>query len=261
MKNVKTYLITFVALVALLLGFTGCSKNEEPKLKLSFDKPVYEMELGSTLEITPNLENGSVDELILAWTSYDENIVKCEDGKLVSVNPGETTVKVEVIGLPHIVAVTKVKVLYENEMPTVTFDEVKKEMLLEETQQLNYTVSTTDVTLEAEYKSLNESVATVSNTGLITAVEEGSTVIVVKLVDSENPERYSMHQFLITVTELVYEVKYEVYGGENSEANPEEYTDRNCPITLEEPTRVGYTVNDKGVKVRITKKSSTILDK
>ena len=27
------------------------------------------------------------------------------------------------------------------------------------------------------------------------------------------------------------------------------------------PTRVGYTVNDKGVKVRITKKSSTILDK
>ena len=241
MKNVKTYFITFVALVALLLGFTGCSKSEEPKLKLSFDKPVYEMELGSTLEITPNLENGSVDELILAWTSYDENIVKCEDGKLVSVNPGETTVKVEVIGLPHIVAVTKVKVLYENEMPTVTFDEVKKEMLLEETQQLNYTVSTTDVTLEAEYKSLNESVATVSNTGLITAVEEGSTVIVVKLVDSENPERYSMHQFLITVTELVYEVKYEVYGGENSEANPEEYTDRNCPITLEEPTRVGYT--------------------
>ena len=48
MKNVKTYLITFVALVALLLGFTGCSKSEEPKLKLSFDKPVYEMELGST---------------------------------------------------------------------------------------------------------------------------------------------------------------------------------------------------------------------
>ena len=27
------------------------------------------------------------------------------------------------------------------------------------------------------------------------------------------------------------------------------------------PTRVGYTVNDKGVKVRITKKSNTILDK
>ena len=27
------------------------------------------------------------------------------------------------------------------------------------------------------------------------------------------------------------------------------------------PTRIGYTVNEKGVKVRVTKKSGTILDK
>lgn len=126
-------------------------------------------------------------------------------------------------------------------MPIVTFDNVKQGMLLEETQQLNYTLNTSDVTIVAEYKSLNESVATVSDTGLITAVEKGSTVIVVKLIDAENPERYSMQQFLITVTELVYNINYVLYGGDNNEANPEDYTDRNCPITLEEPTRYGYT--------------------
>ena len=240
MKKVKTYVVSFLALVALALSFTGCAKSE-PRLKISFPKAVYEMQLGSTLEILPNVENGTIEELEFNWFSYDENIVKYDNGQLVAVNPGKTTVKVEVVGLPHVVAITTVKVLYDNEMPSVSFDVVKQDMLLGDTQQINYSVTSTNVTLEAEYKSLNESVAKVSDTGLITAVEEGSTVVVVKLVDADYPERYSLHQFLITVTELVYDIKYEVYGGENSKLNPTEYTDRNCPITLEAPTKRGYT--------------------
>ena len=68
MKNVKNYTITFLALVALLLGFTGCNKSE-PRLKLSFPKPVYEIEVGSTLTILPNVENGTIDELELNYVS------------------------------------------------------------------------------------------------------------------------------------------------------------------------------------------------
>ena len=113
MKNMKNYAITFVALVALLFGFTSCSKSSEPRLKLSFDKPVYEMELGSTLEIIPNVENGKLEELELEWFSYNENIVKCENGELIAINPGETTIRVEVSDKPYALAVATIKVLYE----------------------------------------------------------------------------------------------------------------------------------------------------
>ena len=44
-------------------------------------------------------------------------------------------------------------------------------------------------------------------------------------------------------TPTVYEIKYNLNGGENNESNPKDYTVESDTITLANPTRVGYTFN------------------
>ena len=130
-------------------------------------------------------------------------------------------------GIPYNVLLTDITYLFYGDNKKCYLSTIKD---AETNKILAYYISesmTLDISLETVKKLhrkknivLNENVIMVSDTGLITAIEEGSAVVIVKFIDTENPERYLTKQFLITVTEMVYHINYVIYDGENNNANP-----------------------------------------
>ncbi len=65
----------------------------------------------------------------------------------------------------------------------VSFDEASKDLVIGETYQINATVNNDATNKTLTYTSSQPNVATVSNTGLVTAKAEGSTTITISTVD------------------------------------------------------------------------------
>lgn len=147
---------------------------DKDSIKLSSD--LYTANVGDTDEkIIVDYNHDTSDKINLSFTSNDEKVVKVkDDGTLIPVGKGKTTVKVVAFGkeLTANVEITNNATgitLDKNDITIKKGDENKK--------QLTATVTPTGADGTVEWKSKNDKIARVDENGYVTGVAGGDTVI------------------------------------------------------------------------------------
>lgn len=116
-------------------------------------------------------------------------------------------------------------------------DPAKTTLKVGETAQLSYTV-TSESTVTAAYESSDSSVASVSNTGLVTAAKAGSATIKITVTDSEGAKKDKSYTF--TVEANTYTVTLELDGGTVEGGKTSITGTEGAEITLPVATKEGY---------------------
>ena len=116
-------------------------------------------------------------------------------------------------------------------------DPAKTTLKIGETAQLSYTV-TSESTVTAEYESSDSSIASVSNTGLVTAAKAGSATIKITITDSEGAKKEKSYTF--TVEAKTFTVTLELDGGTVDGGKTSITGNEGTEVTLPTPKKNGY---------------------
>lgn len=176
----KSFLIPITAFAVLLsMGVVACNNQPEQgdstpqasesgkqeKITISAAENKTKLILGETVQLTASVEG-------VTWSSSDESIATVSPSGLVtSVAVGKVSIKANKEGYKE----GSISISIDLEKITVSAAENKTSLLKGETVQL--TASATGVSWESD----NPEIATVSNSGLVTAVKVGDAVIRAKL--------------------------------------------------------------------------------
>ncbi len=242
MLNIRKRFFILLTIVGLLFGLAACTKSAD-FLKLSFDNDTYEILVGQTINLEPMVSKGSsVGDVQIEYTSYDDSIATYSDGLLTGVEVGETTIKVVCPDKPVAYDTATVKVILTR-LPEVSFSiPTAYNMVKGATKELTYTFVPDYANAVVTFQSANRDVATIDESGLITAVGVGEAIIVARVSEPETnaDAEHRDYVFTITVVESDFTINYNLDGGTNNPDNPAGYNVLNLPLELKEPTKEGY---------------------
>ncbi len=147
---------------------------------------------GHDADILPLFRPADVPELELIWTSSDESVatVEVRDGKVMidAHKSGNAVITATYATLPTVTATCNVTVIPDIvPVSEIILDRDILEMVEKDTYQLKATIipdNATDTTVT--WRSLDNSIATVSEDGTVTAVREGTTTIVASSSDGQS---------------------------------------------------------------------------
>ena len=112
----------------------------------------------------------------IIWDSSNKNVVTVENGNLTLIGNGEARITVSTEnGLTATCDVT-----VQTSITSIAVSSTSKKMEVNQTAQLTATVTPADATEKVQWTSSNTDVATVNNTGLVTAKTSGTVTITVK---------------------------------------------------------------------------------
>ena len=136
----------------------------ETELQMSMDKP--------EAQLTASVEPYDATGVEIVYASADESIVTVsENGKLTGIGAGETTVSAEIKGT-ELKQVCKVTVLPSVE--EINLNATNVTLKKNETRQLEFTVYPENADISSKsWKSSDEKIVTVDESGKITAVADG----------------------------------------------------------------------------------------
>lgn len=162
--------------------------------------------IGEARKLTAQVEPKNANDKTLVWASSDESIATVDSNGLVTpVGISDT----DTMGSAVITVTSKAYPATKLEFPILVFIPVTQiEMsessispMVETTHQLSYTVYPDDATLPlAKWSSSNESIATVDENGLVTAVSGGKAVISATSMDGKNVKGSTTVQVIQPVT-------------------------------------------------------------
>ena len=236
MTKMRKRLFVAVATFGILLILSACTTLGE--IKVSLDA-TYEVTEGQTIEIAPLVtKDGAEYQTALGYVSLDTSIAKFVDGKLTGVKPGQVRIKVYAVEQPKAYATALVTVT-NNNLLSATFD-IEQEMNVNETQQIHYQITGTELEPLVNYRSLNEEILSVDEKGNLVAKSEGSATIIIRLTSANDPSVYREYKYEIKITYYTYSIEYVLNGGKNHKDNPTGIHLNQLPITLGNPTKAGY---------------------
>ena len=152
-------------------------KINPTEIRLNYSKLVLDKNSSNIpkLEATILPDTTYVNNSIV-WDSSNKNVVTVENGKLTLIGNGKTqiTAKTE-NGLTATCDVT-----VQTSITSIAVSSTSKKMEVNQTAQLTATVTPADATEKVQWTSSNTDVATVNNTGLVTAKTSGTVTITVK---------------------------------------------------------------------------------
>ena len=112
----------------------------------------------------------------IIWDSSNKNVVTVENGNLTLIGNGEARITVSTEnGLTATCDVT-----VQTSITSIAVSSTSKKMEVNQTAQLTATVTPADATEKVQWTSSNTDVATVNDTGLVTAKTSGTVTITVK---------------------------------------------------------------------------------
>lgn len=188
MKTAKRNILATILAILLAMGLTGCGVNIE-SIGLPADLVLekgesqqLEIEYGTTDEASTAEVEKAAEELTLMWSSSDESVVTVDEAGLVTaVGAGEADVtvtaeKVNVSSTTHIKVVILPQGLSSPESMTL-------ELNGENSKALDAVMTPEDATeVKLAYESSDETIATVSEDGTVTAVGVGECTITTTIV-------------------------------------------------------------------------------
>ena len=152
---------------------------------VTIDKTELELVEGESAQLTATVSPEDASDKSVKWTSSDEKVATVDNaGKVTAVAPGSAKITVTTNdgNKEASCAIT----VSANKIPVegVTLDKTELELVEGESAQLTATVSPEDATDKSvEWSSSDESIATVDETGKVTALKVGSATIKVKTTD------------------------------------------------------------------------------
>ena len=212
---------------------------------ISVESEEMELEIDSQDEIVVTFEPEDATNLELEYSSSDEDVATVdEDGVVTAVGPGTATITVTSVDNPQATATVTVTVT----VPVESISVEPEKMAIETGSQdeIEVTFEPEDATnLELEYSSSDETIATVDEDGVVTAVAPGVVTITVTSVD--NPEA------IATVAVTVYDpvVHVESISVTDSQMNLAYDSEEEIEVTVEpenatDPS-LGYSSSDEDV--------------
>ncbi len=152
-------------------------KINPTEIRLNYSKLVLDKNSSNIpkLEATILPDTTYVNNSIV-WDSSNKNVVTVENGNLTLIGNGEAKITVSTEnGLTATCDVT-----VQTSITSIAVSSTSKKMEVNQTAQLTATVTPADATEKVQWTSSNTDVATVNDTGLVTAKTSGTVTITVK---------------------------------------------------------------------------------
>lgn len=109
MKVLRNLIIIIVIMLGLFFTFNYIKTNKQ--IVLSFEKELYNLNVGEELQLKPKIEKGKLSgEVNLEYSSSDEAIASFNDGIIIAQAVGEVRVKVFLKNKEKVYAETTIKV-------------------------------------------------------------------------------------------------------------------------------------------------------
>ena len=145
------------------------------------------LKLGETLQFTATITPDDATDKTVTWSTSDENVATVdEEGLVTAVGIGEaiiTATTADGTELSASCTITVEPILAES----ITLDITKADMVEEDVLQLTATVLPDETTVKTvEWSTSDETVATVDEQGLVTAVAPGTVIITVSTTDGSD---------------------------------------------------------------------------
>ena len=145
------------------------------------------LKLGETLQFTATITPDDATDKTVTWSTSDENVATVdEEGLVTAVGIGEaiiTATTADGTELSASCTITVEPILAES----ITLDITEADMVEEDVLQLTATVLPDETTVKTvEWSTSDETVATVDEQGLVTAVAPGTVIITVSTTDGSD---------------------------------------------------------------------------
>lgn len=184
MKHKLLFFTMTIVLGGMLIVANSCKKEKIDFIdvtEIRLDKEKVTMSVGSTCRLTATVLPENATDKTLVWKSDDESVaIVDKDGLVIAVKGGFETIISAATPKGDVKAICKVTV--EKKVVPVSGITIEKESLkmkVGETYHLTAKVSPEDATDKSVvWKSEDESIATVDQEGLVTAVKGGSKTMI-----------------------------------------------------------------------------------
>ena len=184
MKHKLLFFAMTIVLGGMLIVTNSCKKEKIEFIdvtEIRLDKENITMPVGSTYRLTATILPENATDKTLVWKSDDESVaIVDKDGLVIAVKGGFETIISAATPKGDVKAICKVKV-EKKVVPVsgITIDKESLKMKVGETYHLTAKVSPEDATDKSVvWKSEDESIATVDQEGLVTAVKGGSKTMI-----------------------------------------------------------------------------------
>ncbi len=176
-----TVLLTFGVLAA-----SACDKTINVT-GVTLDRSSITLQLNNgtiSEKLTATVEPEDADEKNISWTSSNSDVATVSDGVVTAVSVGTATITVTTMDGNYSASCKVTVEIGTIYVSGIALDKSDISLIPGETAQLTATVSPSDATDKSiSWSSANENVATVDNTGKVTAVGKGETVITATTTD------------------------------------------------------------------------------
>ncbi len=168
-----------------------CSISVQAKIvyvsEVLINQSEAELTMGSSLQLEAIVQPSDATNSALIWTTSDAAVATVDpNGLVTAINEGEAVITATTVDGTNLSASCKVSVkpIY---VEKITLNETETELYVGNILQLIAEVQPTDATnIDVEWTTSDETIATVDETGLVTALGEGDVVIRATAVDGSN---------------------------------------------------------------------------
>ena len=170
---------------------------KSPLVSISLNETEKQLNKGETLQLNVTFNpDDTTDDKTITWTSTDDAVASVENGLVTAKSAGTAYIKASV-GELEVTCKIDVKVPLEG----IELNKETTEILRRQEEKLQVKLNPEDATYEGDlvWTSSDETVATVDENGVITAIKAGTTTITVKAVEGEE-------EFTDTCTVTVKEI-------------------------------------------------------
>lgn len=179
----------FRATVLLTLGVLAASACDKTiyVTGVTLDRSSITLQLNNgtiSEKLTATVEPEDADEQSISWTSSNSNVATVSEGVVTAVSVGTATITVTTLDGNYSASCEVTVEIGTIYVTGITLDQSDINLIPGESARLTATVSPSDATdMSVIWSSANENVATVDNTGNVTAVGKGETVITATTTD------------------------------------------------------------------------------
>ncbi|MBR1809134.1 MAG: Ig domain-containing protein [Paludibacteraceae bacterium] len=182
------------------LTITGGTSTNIAVDGVSLDKTELKLEVGKSEQLTATVDPRGATNTKVTWTSSDTKVATVdENGNVTAVGVGIATITVTTDD-GGFTATCKVEVTASTtpivHVEGIAFAKSHTEITLyvNDTQQLQYSITPSDATNQAvTWSAADQTVVSVSNTGLVTALKKGDTKVTVTTVDGDKTAESIIH--------------------------------------------------------------------
>ena len=146
--------------------------------KVILNKSTVQLNSGEETTLIATVIPDTVKDKTITWTSSNTDVAEVKDGKITAKGVGTSIITASSVNNRKALCIVRVKPKF---VEGIAFDKNNATLVPGDTMQLSVTFTPADATNKSlTYSSTDESIATVSKTGLVKAIKPGKATIIAK---------------------------------------------------------------------------------